>query len=1208
MGAEDAVPASRVKSATKSSDGESEVIMKMRQVLCRIGVCVTLLAAAGSSAVMAQNTAVRSRVVEAVDDTVTVKLQGNVHPLARAQYDQGAVPDSQPITHMLLLLQRSADQELALRQLLDAQMTKGSASYHAWLTPDQFGKQFGPSDSDVQAVTDWLTKQGFQIRKVYAGKTVIEFDGIAAQVRNAFHTEIHKYVVNGGEHFANASDPQIPEALSPVVRGVAALHNFPKHSYAKVVGNFRRDAASGRIKPLFSYTDATGSAFAVGPKDFATIYGIPNWPNYGASTPLAIVGQSNVNPDDITSFQTMFGLPANFTSANNVILNGPDPGVIGPNTIGPDGTFPDDEIEADLDIQTATSIAPQAQILFVVSQTTTVSAAAGIDLSALYIIDNNIAPIMSESYGDCEADLGTAGNAFYNLLWQQASAQGISVVIAAGDTGSAACDTTTTAAEDGIAISGLASTPYNVAMGGTDFNQDATTIPNYWSSTNGTPYLNSALGYIPETVWNDSTCAANFLLTPTPSPCTSVDSSGLDISAGGGGPSNCVTTNSSGNCITNNGSFPNGGYPKPAFQTTLTPADKVRDIPDISLFAGNGFNGSFYVVCQSDATLSGTCSTSNITSTTPGDQYFLGVGGTSGATPAFAAIMTGIVAQHGRQGNPNYVLYLLGAKQNYAACNSSSFSPSNPPPASCVFNDVTLGTNAVACVGSTTDCTNTSSTGFGVLQSPTSYSATAPTSNGYGVGVNEGNPAFTAVQGYDLATGLGSINVSNLLTNWTSVSRTATTTTLTGGSSNVSGSNYTFTITVSPTPANGESVALNALASDQKTILASIGATSSSGSTTTNSNQLVLTNGSTGNVTTNLLPPGTAFLQAMYGGDAGLAMSTSTNLAVAVSPQSNTTSKTTLNFVTFNSNTGAPVLNTGSISVTYGSPYILEIVVTNNGNQQCSVTSVPCPIGNIALTDNGTALNDWPNAQTANATNIAKLNNQGLAEDQAIQLAVGSHPLQATFTPGTTPQAANYTGSTSNTVNVTITQASTSLLLGSNATTITSGTSVTFTAYIVTSSSGAGPTGSVAFTSNGASIGSATCTPTSGLADVNPPISQLTVGEAFCTATLTASISSLYPPSVGTPRTPTIPRVPVILALVSLLLFVLGLRWVPQARRRAYSYAGLLVIALLVGVVAGCGGGGGGSSGGSTRNIKASYPGDTNYTSSNSSLSIVVTQ
>src|SRR5712672_4751844 len=173
-----------------------------------------------------QNGRVAARVLDTVDDTNRTMLRGNVHPMARAQFDRGAVADAQPVTRILLLLQRSAEQEAALRQLMEEQQSKNSANYHAWLTPDDFGKRFGPADADVQAVTDWLTSHGFQNIKTTRGKTVVEFSGNVGQVREAFGTEIHKYNVNGKEHFANASSPQIPAALAPVLRGVVALHNF----------------------------------------------------------------------------------------------------------------------------------------------------------------------------------------------------------------------------------------------------------------------------------------------------------------------------------------------------------------------------------------------------------------------------------------------------------------------------------------------------------------------------------------------------------------------------------------------------------------------------------------------------------------------------------------------------------------------------------------------------------------------------------------------------------------------------------------------------------------------------------------------------------------------------------------------------------------------------------------------------------------------
>src|SRR5216684_8079804 len=203
--------------------------------LCRGALlCVSILALSCGHAA-AQTTNIPARITQAVDENTRVVLKGNVHPLARPEFDQGAVADGQPLNRMLLLLQRSAEEESVLRQLLDDQQSKSSPNYHAWLTPEQFGKQFGPADADIQAVTQWLTSQGFTNIKVGPGRTVIEFSGNVGQVRSAFHTQIHRFVVNNETHMANASDPQVPAALTPVVAGIVSLHNFPRKSHARIL-------------------------------------------------------------------------------------------------------------------------------------------------------------------------------------------------------------------------------------------------------------------------------------------------------------------------------------------------------------------------------------------------------------------------------------------------------------------------------------------------------------------------------------------------------------------------------------------------------------------------------------------------------------------------------------------------------------------------------------------------------------------------------------------------------------------------------------------------------------------------------------------------------------------------------------------------------------------------------------------------------------
>src|SRR2546428_11590693 len=189
---------------------------------------LAFLLTVSSCGVHAQTSNIPARITQAIDEKNLFTLSGNVHPLARPEFDQGPVADAQPLKRMLLLMQRGPEQEIALQQLLEEQQDKSSPNYHAWLTPDQFGKQFGPADADVQAVTQWLAAHGFTEIKVGAGRNVIEFSGNVANVRNAFHTEIHRYLVNGEEHIANVSDPQVPEALAPVIAGIVSLHSFRK--------------------------------------------------------------------------------------------------------------------------------------------------------------------------------------------------------------------------------------------------------------------------------------------------------------------------------------------------------------------------------------------------------------------------------------------------------------------------------------------------------------------------------------------------------------------------------------------------------------------------------------------------------------------------------------------------------------------------------------------------------------------------------------------------------------------------------------------------------------------------------------------------------------------------------------------------------------------------------------------------------------------
>ena len=726
---------------------------------------------AAPTLISAQTAVVQRRITEAIDEAKLTPLRGNTHPLARPEFGRGLAPLSLPMERMLLVLKRGADQEAALGALLEQQQDQSSANYHQWLTPEQFGQQFGPSDADIQTVTSWLQSHGFQVARVSKGRTVIEFTGTAGQVREAFHTEIHKFVVNGEEHWANAGDPQIPTALTPVVHGVNSLHNFPRKPLVRKLGVFSREKATGKVTPVFTFANPSpppAELNALAPADFAAIYNLN--PLYTAKVPvngnnqtIAIVGDSEIctasSPDfascaqdDVAAFRNLFKLSNNLPT---VVVDGPDPG------------FNPDEIEGDLDTQWAGAVAPNATILFVIAEDTETS--LGIDLAAEHVIDNNLAPVMNVSFGECEAFLGDAGNLFYFLLWEQAAAQGTTVVVSAGDSGSAGCDGAGEfTAVNGVNVNGIASTPFNVAAGGTDFDVTVAGYQNeYWTTNSATDQ--SAIMYIPETTWND-TCAREGL-----SACNNVPinifSPTLYVAAGGGGQSNCVSSetllNGSVECL----GGATSGYPKPSWQegpeiTGTAMTDAVRDLPDISLFASDGFvSGSFYIICEADLNPNGgPCNLS-----APYTQ-FVGVGGTSAAAPTFAGMMALVNQETGTsQGNANYVLYQLASAETYANCNSST-----GPAAGCVFNDVTKWNNSVPCIGGlatpSIDCSTQVSNKLGILEPE----------NPINSGTLSSVPAFVAGTGFDLATGLGSVNANNLVTGWPAVvgSFTPTTTTL----------------------------------------------------------------------------------------------------------------------------------------------------------------------------------------------------------------------------------------------------------------------------------------------------------------------------------------------------------------------------------------------------------------------------------------------
>ena len=948
-----------------------------------------LLAAQTSSSTQIQPIQTNGRVI----------LRGNVHPLARAEFDHGSAPDNLPQRRMLLLLRRSAAQESALQQLLEEQWTKSSPNYQKWITPEEFASRFGPSDADIQNVNNWLTANGFAIDRIAVGRNVIEFSGTAGQVRNAFHTEIHSFLANGKEHWANAADPEIPAALASTIGGVVSLNDFPRPPLSRELGLVQRSALTGEWQPTFTFTPPGRGTFnAIGPADFATIYNVqPLWDQGidGSNQTIAVVAESNINPNDVQSFRTLFGLPVN---PPQIILNGADPGLV------PGGT----ETEAVADVEWSGAVAKNATIDLVVSSSTETT--SGVDLSALYIVENNLGSVLSMSFGGCEPDMGTTENDFINELWKQAAAQGITVAVSSGDSLSAGCDAAgSTFATKGLAVSGAASTPYNVAVGGTDFDESGNQS-TYWNTTNDPATGRSAKSYIPEMAWNIS--CAQFGISGCANNATNSGNAGA-----GGGPSSI--------------------YLKPSWQMGPgVPADGHRDIPDVSLFAAASSSTSFYFVCESDKDPNqAPCS---LSTTSP---FLLGIGGTSISAQAFAGVMALVnhyQQMHGhsaRQGNANYVLYQMAAQPN-ASCNSTTAPVGS---SSCIFYDTTKGNISADCQLNALNCGGPGPF-TGVLVDPN----------------NSGTPAWSTTAGFDLATGLGSVNVQNLATNWAGSTFTPTATTLTVSPTTIThGQPATVNITVAPTAGSGTPTG------DVSLIANPAGSGRGMGLFT-------LSGGAVTNQTTSSLAGGTYGLVAHYAGDGTFAGSDSTPVSVTVSPEP---SKTLLSLVTFDFMTGK-VLNTNATTAPYGSPYILRIDVGNStlaSSSLCSQSNpLTCPTGSINLSSDGASLD----------AGTYKLNSKGFTEDLAIQLSGGVHNLQAQYSGDSSYQAS--TGATT----LTITPAPTSIsAFGSCCVTV--GAPFTIPVTVMATSNGVVPTGTVTLFQDGGQTpsGSATLAPLSSAGD-----------------------------------------------------------------------------------------------------------------------------
>jgi len=576
------------------------------------------------------------RVLERIVPGAGRLLHGHLNPQALPKYDRGPADPSFKLNSMILVLMPSAAQRTALDRLLAEQQDPASPEYRKWLTPEEYADRFGASANDIAGISNWLRAEGFTVESTARGRNWIAFSGSAAQVEAAFHASVHQYDVDGETHFTISAEPSIPAALEGIVNSILGLDDF-------------QIRASRPLRPAASLTSGL---IAVTPSDLGTIYSVQRLHQAGidgTGQKIAVVGDSAIGVSDIQMFRSTFGLsPANVQT----VLAGSDPGLV-----------PQLVAEPDLDLEVAGAMAPNATLVYVYSKSLTTAIFAA--------IDQDLAPVLSQSSGTCEAKVPASVTSSYEAEAKKANALGITWVVATGDTGAANCDRPGPFATQGLAVSFPSNLPEVTAVGGTEFNE-GTGAGNFWASPNG-----AAQSYVPEIGWNDTVYTGS-------------------LNSGGGGVSKV--------------------FPKPPWQTGAgVPNDTARDLPDISLAAANAHDSYLFV--------------------TDG-QLALG-GGTSAAAPVFAgfvALLDQYLAQNGAAAGVNQPRAQAAVGAGNINPNLYQLARTNPG----VFHDIVAGSNMVPCEAESPDCVN-------------------------------GQLGYSAGPGYDLATGLGSVDAFNMVTGWNGI-------------------------------------------------------------------------------------------------------------------------------------------------------------------------------------------------------------------------------------------------------------------------------------------------------------------------------------------------------------------------------------------------------------------------------------------------------
>jgi subtilase family serine protease len=822
------------------------------------------------------------------------------------------------LASLRLVLKPSAEQAADLEKLLEEQRDPGSANFQKWLTPENYGDRFGASENDLAALSAWLQSRGFTLGETARAHNWISFSGTAGLVSYAFQTQLRHYQTGGERHFANATEASIPEAFAGVVESIRGLTDFRP-----------APQRTARLKPDFT---SSNTSHYLAPDDLAAIYDIS--PLYaagydGTGQKLVIAGQTDINLADIRAFRSQFGLPA---KDPQVVLYGADPGV-----------SPGDQIEADLDLEWSGAVARNATIIYVNSQ--------NVFESVQYAIDKNLAPVISMSYGACEA----GSPASYRTMAQQANAEGITWMNSSGDSGAAGCDYDVTVATHGPAVTFPADIPEITAVGGTEFSE---AVGMGWSNRNSAT-LASATGWMPEKAWNDTT-------------------SGGWIAATGGGAS--------------------ASFRKPWWQTGPgVPNDNARDVPDVSLSASADHDG--YLLYAGGK--------------------LQAVGGTSASSPVFAgivAILNQYLVAKGAHataglGNINPNLYSLA--QN-ASLNTTTGG---------IFHDITVGDNIVPCKAGTPGCTT-------------------------------GSFGYRAGPGYDLVTGLGSVDANNLVTKWAALPATAgTTATLTASPLTISQSGTTQ-LTVAVKPVTGANVPTGAVTfSNAGTVLGSAALVSGAASIAVKGSALSIGAdnitasyaatgnfaGSTASVTVTVTASALATTTTVTATPAAIAASGSTQLTVTVKPASGA---------------AAP---TGSVVFSVGGK----------------------ALGTAALTSAGAA-----------ATALLKVN--------GTSLALGANNVTATY-----PGSAAFAGSSASaTVTVVSPAVGTTMTITASPASIAQNASTQLTFTVKPASGSVLPTGAISLTNGTVVLGSATLAASTGAsaATITVKGSSLVAGKNTLTA------------------------------------------------------------------------------------------------------------